>query len=171
MMRKQTGLSGDSLDKSVEVDSAVPMERDHLLILFDGECPFCVGWIKFLIDRDADDRFRFASLQSEWTARFLEDHNIDRNLPDSILVWDGEHLRSRSAALIAIAEELPGIWHGMRHLDLFPQGFRDRVYGAIARNRHKLFGKYEACWVPQAGVRGKFLDSDSPAPQNFSNGD
>jgi predicted DCC family thiol-disulfide oxidoreductase YuxK len=138
------------------------MTREHLIVFFDGECPFCVGWIKFLIDRDADDRFRFASLQSDWTARFLSRHGIEESLPDSILVWDGEQLRTRSAALITIAEALPGVWHGIRHLDIFPRDFRDRIYAAIARNRHKLFGKYEACWVPSAAVRGKFLDSEAP---------
>jgi predicted DCC family thiol-disulfide oxidoreductase YuxK len=143
------------------------MARDHLIVFFDGECPFCVGWVKFLIDRDADDRFRFASLQSDWTARFFRQHGIDpSSQPDSILVWDGDQLRSRSNALITVAEALPGIWHGMRHLDIFPRDFRDRIYAAIARNRHKLFGKYEACWVPTAAVRGKFLDSGDPTPQD-----
>jgi predicted DCC family thiol-disulfide oxidoreductase YuxK len=147
------------------------MTRDQLIILFDGECPFCVGWIKFLIDRDADDRFRFASLQSDWTTRFLIRHEIVESLPDSIVVWDGDRFLTRSAALIAIAEALPGIWHGMRHLDMFPKEFRDRIYAAIARNRHRLFGKYETCWVPKPDVRGKFLDSGEASRQDSSNGD
>jgi predicted DCC family thiol-disulfide oxidoreductase YuxK len=147
------------------------MDRDHLLILFDGECPFCIGWIKFLIDRDADDRLRFASLQSDWTKRFLEKQAIEQTLPDSILVWDGEHLKSRSAAIIAIAEELPGIWHGMRYMEIFPRDFRDRIYAYIARNRHKLFGKYESCWIPRPEVRGKFLDSTESADQTPSHED
>lgn len=147
------------------------MESDHLVILFDGECPFCVGWIKFLVDRDADDRFRFASLQSDWAARFIRAHGIDEPLPDSILVWDGKHLKTRSAAIIAIAEELPGIWHGMRHLDLFPNRFRDKIYAFIARNRHKLFGKYETCWLPKAETRWKFLDSEDTTDKDQSHED
>ena len=39
-----------------------------------------------------------------------------------------------------------------------PAPLRDWVYGLIARNRYKFFGKREACRMPTKEERQKFLD-------------
>jgi len=38
-----------------------PDEPDGL-VLFDGECVFCSRWVRFVIDRDPERRFRFVAL-------------------------------------------------------------------------------------------------------------
>ena len=37
---------------------------------------------------------------------------------------------------------------------------RDLVYAFVARHRYRWFGKREACWVPTAALRARFLDRD-----------
>ena len=88
-----------------------------------------------------------------------------------MLVWDGTFLRSRSAAAIALAEALPGIWSLGRHIDLFPLRFRDQAYNWVAQNRYKWFGKYEACWIPKPPDRRKFLDLQETGLQHAGDGD
>lgn len=33
---------------------------------------------------------------------------------------------------------------------IVPRPIRDKVYGFIARNRYRIFGKLDECWVPAA---------------------
>jgi predicted DCC family thiol-disulfide oxidoreductase YuxK len=35
---------------------------------------------------------------------------------------------------------------------------RDGIYELVARNRYRVFGKYESCMLPDPKHRGKFLD-------------
>ena len=44
-----------------------------------------------------------------------------------------------------------------RCLEIVPQFVRDAGYTLMARNRFRLAGKYEACPLPAAKDRGKFL--------------
>ena len=39
-------------------------ENNKIIILFDGVCNLCLGSVKFIIKRDLNDVFRFASIQS-----------------------------------------------------------------------------------------------------------
>jgi predicted DCC family thiol-disulfide oxidoreductase YuxK len=44
------------------------MSSNHPILLFDGVCNLCNGFVQFIIRRDPEARFRFASLQSEAVA-------------------------------------------------------------------------------------------------------
>ena len=134
------------------------MKSGQLVVFYDGKCPFCVGWVKFLLDRDGDDRLRFAALQSDWTGAFFAERGLARPGVESVLVWDGREMKSRSEAALALAEALPGVWSLGRHLDILPDTLRNKVYGFIAERRYDWFGKYDSCWVPKAADRAKFLD-------------
>lgn len=50
--------------------------KQSSLILFDGVCNLCCGWVMFLIKLDKMDRFKFASLQSEKGKAALLDINF-----------------------------------------------------------------------------------------------
>jgi predicted DCC family thiol-disulfide oxidoreductase YuxK len=141
-----------------EQDRKKEMSGKQLIVFYDGECPFCVGWVKFLLDRDGDDRLRFAALQSDWTREFFAVRGLAQPGVESVLVWDGTRLLSRSDAALALAEALPGVWSLGRHLDILPDELRNRVYGYIAERRYDWFGKYDKCWVPKPADRAKFMD-------------
>lgn len=129
-----------------------------MLVFYDGECPFCVGWVKFLLDRDGDNRLRFASLQGDWARDFFRQRELEHPGMGSIVVWDGTDMYREMAAISRIGEVLPGIWRGFRFLERFPSGLRDGLYRFVAKHRYTVFGRYERCWLPQAGDRKKFLD-------------
>jgi len=39
-----------------------------------------------------------------------------------------------------------------------PRFIRDGVYNLIAKNRYRIFGKYETCIVPDEGLRARVME-------------
>jgi predicted DCC family thiol-disulfide oxidoreductase YuxK len=52
---------------------------------------------------------------------------------------------------------LPG-WGWVRVLFAVPKPLRDSVYSLVARNRYRIFGKYEECFVPDADMRARVIE-------------
>jgi hypothetical protein len=42
-------------------------------------------------------------------------------------------------------------------LRLVPRKLREWGYGVVARNRYRIFGRYDSCPVPSEETRGRFL--------------
>ena len=136
----------------------------HPIILYDGVCGLCNRLVQFILKHDRADRFRFAALQSSLARKILQRHGLN---PDSLdtfhVVFESgessERVLARHQAAIAVLEQLGGVWRFLASLfALFPRRVRDWQYNLIARNRYRLFGKHEACPLPDPSVRHKFLD-------------
>ena len=56
---------------------------DHPIVLFDGVCNFCEASIQFIIKRDTDAVFRFASLQGEQGRAIAEGSSAMRRRPET----------------------------------------------------------------------------------------
>jgi predicted DCC family thiol-disulfide oxidoreductase YuxK len=39
-----------------------------------------------------------------------------------------------------------------------PKPLRDAVYSLVARNRYRIFGRYDVCFVPDAELRARVLE-------------
>jgi len=136
----------------------------HPIILYDGVCGLCDRLVQFVLKRDRDDRFQFAALQSAFARAILQRHGLNPDLLDTFhLVFDygesSERVLARSDTVSAALDQLGGSWRVLAKLfDLFPTQFRDWQYNLIARNRYQLFGKRDACTLPDPKVRHKFLD-------------
>lgn len=137
-----------------------PPDPDALLVLFDGECNLCHGAVQFLLRRDRRAAFRFASLQSAAGRAALQRAGAVDAVPDSVALVHGARVRFKSAAALAIARRLGLPWSLAAVFWLVPYPLRDWVYDWIARNRHRWFGRREACWVPTAELRARFVDAD-----------
>jgi predicted DCC family thiol-disulfide oxidoreductase YuxK len=142
-------------------------EMMRLLVFYDGQCPFCLGWVRFLLRRDGADRLRFASLQGDWAATFFRARGLERPGADSMLAWDGRRLHLESGAALRIAAALPWPWSWGRSLHLLPRGLRDGLYRWIARNRYRWFGRHEQCQLPGAGEARKILDQSPASGEEF----
>ncbi|WP_315825716.1 MULTISPECIES: thiol-disulfide oxidoreductase DCC family protein [unclassified Bradyrhizobium] len=131
---------------------------DDDVILYDGVCVFCSRWVQFVIARDTARRFRFTPIQSPYGTRLAQAFGIDPQDPDTnAVVHDGKaHLKSDAA--LTVLSNLPG-WGWTRALLAIPKPLRDAVYGVVARNRYHIFGKYESCFVPDAELRKRVLES------------
>ncbi len=77
----------------------------------------------------------------------------------------------RSEAALAVLAYLGGPWRALAALGrLVPRRLRDAVYDLIARNRHRIAGRVDACPLPTPEQRGRFLDGGGPGPVAFSGG-
>ena len=133
------------------------------VVLFDGWCPLCVGAVRFVLRRDREAHFSFASLDSPAAKELLYRCEARPEVLDS--VGDGStvalvrcgRVYIRSDAALRIAGELPLPWRAMTVLRVVPRFLRDRMYGAVANRRHQVWGRLESCHVPEPEDRGRFL--------------
>ena len=132
-------------------------ETSHPVVLFDGVCNLCNGSVQFILKRDPQGRFRFASLQSEPGRRLMTEHGLDPDALSSVVVVEEGRVWKESSAALRIARHLPGAWKLLRVFTLIPRPLRDAAYRLIARNRYRWFGKMEACWLPTPELKGRFL--------------
>ncbi len=142
---------------SPEISKKVNIPAGKTLILFDGYCNLCNGAVQFILKRDKKKQFLFAGLS--WPVG----EDIIRQFPkfkatDSILVFENDKVFDKSSAGLKIAWRLGGLWPLINVFWIVPRFLRDAIYGFIARNRYKWFGKNESCMIPDANVRGRFLD-------------
>jgi len=128
----------------------------NIIVLFDGECMFCNFWVNFLLDRDPNDVFRFAALQSDVAKSLLEKHSISYVSMDTFIVVKDELYYERAAAALTIAASLGYPWKIAVLLKIFPISLLNAVYNIVAKNRYKLWGKQE-CRFPSPEERKKFL--------------
>ncbi|HVT85600.1 MAG TPA: thiol-disulfide oxidoreductase DCC family protein [Chitinophagaceae bacterium] len=132
--------------------------NENPVILFDGICNFCNGVVNFIIKQDRKKIFRFATLQSGFGQKILKENNLPADVFESFLLLDKEKLYSKSTAGLRLYNKLPWYWKWTQLLWIFPKFFRDWIYGIIAKNRYKWFGKRETCMVPSPELRARFLD-------------
>ena len=128
------------------------------VILFDGVCNLCNGFVQFVIARDPQGRFRFASLQSKAAAALLNGQMQSGPLPDSVLLAEDGRIYTRSTAALRVARGLGFPWNLSYGLVMVPKPLRDAVYDWVARNRYAWFGKRDVCMVPTPDQRARFLD-------------
>src|SRR3954451_4501466 len=111
-------------------------DLDHPLIVFDGVCHLCTGFVHFVIRRDPRAQFQFLPAQSQrgealYARLGLKSGDWDSNL----LVLDGR-VYTELDAFVEIARRFVGLWRLMPVLYAIPRVLRDWIYNRIARNRY-----------------------------------
>lgn len=136
------------------LDKAAPGAGDipDGTVLIDGECVLCAGSFRFVARRDPGARFRFAAIQSDWGRWAADKLGIDPDDPDTFAVVLGGRALLKSEGAIEILRRLPG-WGWTAALLAVPRPVRDWAYDRVACNRYRLFGRLDACLVPDAKLR------------------
>ncbi|MGH9916673.1 MAG: thiol-disulfide oxidoreductase DCC family protein, partial [Pyrinomonadaceae bacterium] len=70
----------------------------------------------------------------------------------------GEDVLVKSDAIFHIFDYLDGYWKWLRLFRFLPRGILDYLYDLIAGSRYRIFGKYDACPVPDVSDRARFLE-------------
>ncbi len=117
---------------------------DDGIILYDGVCVLCSGWMRFVLVRDKARRFRFTPIQSDYGRALAQALRINPDAPDTnAVLWRGTAFR-RSDAAIRVVSLLPGLgW--VKLLRLAPRPIRDAVYRLIADTRYRVLGRNTVC--------------------------
>ncbi len=138
--------------------SPILIPKGKKVLLFDGVCNLCNGFVQFVLKRDKKKIFLFASLQSATGKQLLEKHEKPVNELSTVVLIEGKNIYTHSDVGLRIAKELGGIYTLFSYLAFLPKGFRDKVYNWIAKNRYRWFGKKEVCMLPQPEWKMRFLD-------------
>jgi predicted DCC family thiol-disulfide oxidoreductase YuxK len=133
-----------------------PSAAQGPIIVFDGICVLCNGWVRFLLKHDRVGRYRFAAMQSDAGRALLAGHGLDPDDPASFLLVDGHRAWTDSDAIRRVLMGLGGAWRLALGIALVPRGVRDPLYRWIARHRYRWFGM-TACRVPTEEERARFL--------------
>jgi predicted DCC family thiol-disulfide oxidoreductase YuxK len=139
------------------MNKTMPIWPDDDVILFDGVCVFCSRWVRFIVARDTTARFRFTQIQSPYGTRLAQALGIDPDDPDTNAVVHGGVAYFKSDGALTVLSQLQG-WSWVRLLFAVPRPLRDTVYNLVAGNRYRIFGKYDVCIVPDAGMRGRVME-------------
>lgn len=127
------------------------------LILFDGVCGWCTGWVRFLVKRDTGKQFQFAPLQSPLGQKVLATNNLSQDRFSTFVVITPNGYLIKSTAALHILHHLGGMWRMLYVFILVPRTLRDAVYDLIARNRYQLRGTLTTCYRPPEEYQDRFL--------------
>lgn len=143
-------------------------EAQHGIVLFDGVCNLCNGFVNFIIDRDPAGYFKFGALQSEAARPYLQRWKLRPDYMDSVVLIESGRCYRDSTAALRILRRLKGFWPLLYGLIVIPRPLRDAVYRWIARHRYQWFGRRAQCRLPTPDLMARFLDA-LPAPSYEDN--
>jgi predicted DCC family thiol-disulfide oxidoreductase YuxK len=132
------------------------------VILFDGVCNLCNGFVQFVIARDPAGIFRFGPLQSDAARQLIADTRPPASMPDSVVLVENGRVWTQSSAVLRVARRLRFPWWLASVLVAVPRPIREWFYRVVARNRYRWFGKRDRCMVPTPELRARFLDAGRP---------
>src|SRR5215813_8961686 len=72
---------------------------------------------------------------------------------------DFPRLYDRSAAALFLIARLKTPWKLMKVAGILPNFVLDAAYRNLARNRYRIFGRYDRCMIPSAEFASRFMDS------------
>ncbi len=125
------------------------------ILLFDGDCAFCNGCVRWLLQHERRARFHFAALQSITATTLLTEHGITPGDLSSLVVIDGGVLYRKSNAVLHLLRETRWPWRMLRILTLVPRWLRDVVYDFIGRHRYQWWGRAETCLIADENIRAR----------------
>lgn len=130
---------------------------DAPLIVFDGVCILCSRFVAMVLWLDKKQQFRFATAQSPFGEALYRQHGLRTDVYDTVLVLIEGKAYVKLDAFIAVMGQLGWPWRAARILMLMPRRRRDFVYGLVANNRYRLFGRKDSCDIPSPELRRRFL--------------
>lgn len=130
---------------------------DKPLLFFDGVCNLCNGFVQFVIERDPESKFRFASLQSDAGQQVLQDMNMSETEFGTVILLKNGKTYTHSDVALEMSLDLGGLWTLFYVFKIIPKVLRDKIYDWVAANRYKWFGEKESCWLPTPELQARFL--------------
>jgi len=159
--------STQDLEKTSTLAKAAKLfQKDsRSIILFDGVCNMCNGWVNVVLDWDPQGKFRFASLQSEVGKTLLQRSGRAPDDLSSFVLAEKDQSYFKSDAALRVASNLPrglpGLTVAAAAASALVPGFvRDGAYDIVAANRYRFMGKRDVCRV--GDDRARFEDRFVP---------
>ena len=132
------------------------LNNEPSIILFDGVCNLCNGWVKLIIKLDKTKHFKFASLQGQFGQESIKKYSLEHI--DSIILLEQGRVYTEAIAALRILKKLKGPIRVFDFLTILPKSFQSFTYKWVAKNRYRIFGKRESCMIPSDDLKERFLE-------------
>lgn len=137
--------------------TAFDFPTDKPIVLFDGVCNLCNGFVQQMIKLDPQGQFRYAAIQSPTGQQIMESQGLSTSNITTVVLYDQGEVYTYSDVALEIARRLGFPWNLTYGFIILPKGFRNIVYNWIARNRYRWFGQKETCMIPTPELKSRFL--------------
>lgn len=127
------------------------------IVFYDGECGLCNTSVSFLIKHDKEAKIIYASLQSDFAKKTLEDSAKIKIDLDSVILRLNDQLYYYSDAALLTLKIIGYPWKIFSLFLIFPVKLRNIVYNFIARNRKRFFSK-KVCSHVRLSHPERFID-------------
>ena len=146
-------------DFSYRDDRSVPSwDEARSLIVFDGECVFCSTFARFVLRHDQDRRFSFTLAQSVLGQALYRHYGLNPTDYETNLVIGAGRLYEKLDAFVKVMTALGRPWRLFGVLRVIPRPIGAWLYDRVAKNRYRIFGRYQTCMVPSAELRARIID-------------
>lgn len=132
------------------------IQHKHI-VFFDGECGVCNFWVQWILEKDKNDEFMFASLQSDFGQRFLTERGLETKQFNTLYLWKPQqYYLIKSKAVLKITDILGGFYKLVSAVGkVSPTFLSNTIYDLISKNRMKLSA--QKCFLPDAHQKKKFI--------------
>lgn len=127
------------------------------IILFDGVCNLCSGFMLFIYRRDPGGIFKFAWLQEKQGQEILDWLELPVENFETIIFIENGQPYFKSTAFLKIVRHLRFPWPVLMIGMILPRFIRDWIYDYIAAKRYRWFGRKDNCLLPTGDLLKRFL--------------
>lgn len=107
-----------------------------------------------LFDKKA--QIKFAPINGKTYLEHFSGNQSIQNV-DTVILKTSNHLFIKSKAFFEILNIIGGPIKILKILSLLPQSINDFFYDLIAKNRFRVFGKYDTCPIIPNEIKFRFL--------------
>jgi predicted DCC family thiol-disulfide oxidoreductase YuxK len=129
--------------------------------VYDGVCVLCSKAVQYILKHERHKLIQFVAIQSQEGQALALAHGVDPIKPETLLFIENGMAFTGSDGILRLLQHTGGPARLLLIGRIVPRAIRDVIYGFIARNRYRLFGKYNTCKVPSADVRHRFVLPES----------
>ncbi|WP_162917019.1 thiol-disulfide oxidoreductase DCC family protein [Dongia deserti] len=133
------------------------LSRGAPVMVYDGACNLCHGWVRFALKRDRHERLKFLAAQSPLGQEFLKRAGLPAQTFDSFYLVENAVILHKSRGFLSMVQYLRWPWPWLAVFSILPTRSLDRLYDFIARNRYRWFGRRELCLVADEAHAERFL--------------
>ncbi len=108
------------------------------ILLYDGHCGFCQGWVNWLLPRLKTDHLRLLPLQDPQAAPLLTQHRFPTDFLDSLVLIQSNQAYTQGQALRKISHYLRYSWLWASMLYICPLFLLNPFYRFVANQRRAL---------------------------------
>mgnify|MGYP001306051571 CR=1 FL=1 len=135
------------------------------LVLIDGVCVLCHGFVRFIHRHDKNNLFYFGALQDAKINAYLKNSGKSINvsqLKTVVVIRDyntpKEQCLIKSNAGLFIVSKLAWWVAWLRIVKIIPRVLRDVVYDSVAKVRYRMFGVKDHCEWAEGSLRNNIID-------------